>query len=125
MAANDPVRAAIAKARSLRSQGKTAEAVSVLQRAVREGPYDENLHYMPGHMMERDASPDAMIAFFSQEVGRDRKPQTSQYFWAVGLERKGDVEGALAHLRRALEIDPAHEMSQRRWGLLRERQGKL
>src|SRR5581483_191169 len=28
-------------------------------------------------------------------------------------------------LRQALEIDPAHEMSQREWGLLLERQGKL
>lgn len=123
-APTDPVRAAMAQARSLRSQGRFDEAIAVLQRAVREAPYDENLHYLLGQMMERHASPDAMVEFFSEEVRRDQKPQTSQYFWAVGLERKGDVEGALAHLRKALEIDPAHEMSQRRWGLLLERQGR-
>src|SRR5204862_5154613 len=46
-------------------------------------------------------------------------------FWAVALARRDDFDGATAHLRRALEIDPAHEMSQQQWGLLLERQGQL
>jgi tetratricopeptide (TPR) repeat protein len=120
----DPVASAIARARTLGSEGRVGEGIAVLQQAVRDGPYDEDLHYLLGQTMERHAPPEEMVEFFSQEVDRDQKPQTSHYFWAVGLERGGDLEGALAQLRRALEIDPAHEMSQWRWGLLLERQGR-
>jgi tetratricopeptide (TPR) repeat protein len=121
----DPVAAAIAKARAAQQAGRTEDAIAALQDAVRTGPYDEGLHYMLGSTMERHASPDAMIAFFSQDLAHDEKPQTSQYFWAIGLARKGDLDGAIAHLREALAIDPAHEMSQWQWGLLLERQNRL
>lgn len=123
-AENDRVRAAVREARSLRSQGRFEEAIAVLERAVREGPYDENLHYLLGQMMEAHSTPRAMVEFFSQEVERDQKPQSSHYFWAVGLARQGDIDGAIAQLQKALEIDPAHEMSQRQWGLLLERRGQ-
>jgi tetratricopeptide (TPR) repeat protein len=116
--------AVMAQARSFGSKGQFDQAIAVLQQAVRQGPYDEDLHYMLGQAMERHATPEAMIEFFSREVDRDEKPQTSHYYWAVGLERKGDMEGAVSHLQKALEIDPAHEMSQWRWGVLLDRQGR-
>jgi tetratricopeptide (TPR) repeat protein len=121
----DPARAALAQARALGAQGKHAEAIAVLEEAVRTGPYDENLHYVLGETLERHGTPEEMIRFFSEELARDQKPQTSHYFWAVGLARQGDIEGAIARLQKALEVDPAHEMSQRQWGLLLERQGRL
>jgi tetratricopeptide (TPR) repeat protein len=121
----DPIRSALAQARSLRAAGRFDDAIAVLQAAVRQGPYDENLHYLLGDLMAQHASADAMVQFWSAEVSHDQKPQTSQYFWAVGLARRGDVDAATAHLRTALEIDPAHEMSQRQWGLLLEQQGRL
>jgi tetratricopeptide (TPR) repeat protein len=124
-ASPDPVRAAMTRARSLQAAGSFDEAITVLQDAVRAGPYDEGMHYMLGQLMEQRAAPEAMVAFFSQEVAHDEKPQTSHYYWAVGLARGGDLAGAYEHLGKALEIDPAHEMSQRQWGLLLERQGKL
>jgi tetratricopeptide (TPR) repeat protein len=124
-ASADPVRGAATRARSLQAAGKYDEAIAVLQEAVRKGPYDEGLHYMLGQLMEQRATPEALVAFFSEEVARDEKPQTSHYYWAVGLARGGDLPGAYDHLRTALEIDPAHEMSQRQWGLLLEQQGKL
>lgn len=121
----NPVAQAVTRARALQNEGRTDEAIAVLQEAVRGGPYDENLHYMLGNMMERHSPPEAMVAFWSDEVTRDRKPQTSHYYWAVGLARAGDRDGAIDHLRQALEIDPAHEMSQHRWGLLLEQEGRL
>jgi tetratricopeptide (TPR) repeat protein len=121
----DPARAAMARARALGAEGRTAEAIQVLQEAVRRGPYDEGLHYALGETMERHATPAETIRFFSQELAHDEKPQTSHYFWASALARQGDLEGAIAQLQQALEIDPAHEMSQRLWGELLERQGKL
>ena len=105
--------------------GMDERAVAGLQRAVRETPYDEGLHYFLGETMQRHATPLAMIEFFSTEAARDQKPQTSHYFWALGLERSGDLPGAIDHLQRALELDPAHELSQRQWGLWLEGQGKL
>jgi tetratricopeptide (TPR) repeat protein len=115
---------AIARARSLAQQGRTPDAIRVMQDAVRNGPYDENLHYMLGETMVKHATPAELVAFFSSEVGHDEKPQTSHYYWAVGLARGGDIPGAIAQLQQALEIDPAHEMSQRQWGLLLEQQGQ-
>ncbi len=123
-AASSPAQAAIARARSLANQGRSDEAIRVLQEAVRKGPYDEGLRYALGETMERHGSPDDMIQFFSEEVVRDQKPQTSHYFLAVGLARRGDVDAAIGELRAALELDPGHEMSQRQWGLLLERQGR-
>jgi tetratricopeptide (TPR) repeat protein len=120
---SDTVRSVFAQVHALRAAGRFDEAIAVLQRAVTEGPYNEDMHYMLGQLMERYSSPEAMVEFFSREVGHDQKPQTSHYFWALGLAREGDVDGAIAQLRQALEIDPAHEMSQWQWGLLLERQG--
>jgi len=118
----DPVRATFTQAAALKAAGRFDDMIAVLQRAVRQGPYDEGMHYMLGETMEQHATPQAMVEFFSSELSHDPKPQTSQYFWATGLARQGDIDGAIAHLRTALEIDPAHEMSQWRWGLLLERQ---
>jgi len=116
---------AMSRAQFLARAGRYDEAIAVLQGAVRTGPYDEGLHYALGETMTEHATPEAMIAFFSAEIGQDEKPQTSHYFWAMGLARKGDFLGAAAELERALSIDPAHEMSQRLWGTLLERQGRL
>ncbi len=115
---------AIARARALAKQGRTPDAIRVMQDAVRNGPYDENLHYMLGETMAKHAPPQELVEFFSSEVGHDEKPQTSHYYWAVGLARGGDIPGAIAQLQQALDIDPAHEMSQRQWGLLLEQQGQ-
>ncbi|MEO8606106.1 MAG: tetratricopeptide repeat protein, partial [bacterium] len=114
----------MARARALGKAGRTDEAIRVMQAAVRSGPYDENLHYMLGETMVKHATPEELVRFFSAEVGHDEKPQTSHYYWAVGLARGGDVPGAIAQLQQALEIDPAHEVSQRQWGLLLEQQGQ-
>ena len=121
----NPADAAIAQARALARQGRTADAIRAMQDAVRKGPYDENLHYMLGDTMVKHAPSAEIVAFFSEEVTRDKKPQTSHYYWARGLDKGGDADGAVAHFQEALEIDPAHEMSQREWGALLERQGKL
>ncbi len=115
--------AALREARALSRAGRYEDAIRVLEDAVRRGPYDEGLHYTLGETMAAHASPDAMIRFFTEELPRDDKPQTSHYFLAVAHERQGDLDGAIAELSRALELDPAHEMSQREWGLVLEKQG--
>jgi len=66
-----------------------------------------------------------VIGYWSRAVGSDPKPQTSLYFWAMGLDKRGDQNGAIAQLRRALETDPAHELSENLWAGILERQGKL
>jgi len=113
------------RVRALLQEGRHERAISILQSSVRSGPYDETLRYTLGNLMLGHEPPQALIQFFSQEVGRDEKPQTSHYFLALAFERQGQDEEALAELGRALEIDPAHEMSQRQWGLMLERQGHL
>jgi tetratricopeptide (TPR) repeat protein len=111
------------RVRALLQEGRHERAVSILQSSVRSGPYDETLRYTLGNLMLAHEPPQALIAFFSQEVERDHKPQTSHYFLALAFERLGQDAAALAELGRALEVDPAHEMSQRQWGLMLERQG--
>lgn len=113
------------RVRALLQEGRHERAISILQSSVRSGPYDETLHYTLGNLMLAHEPPQALIEFFSQEVARDEKPQTSHYFLALASERQGQDEAALAELGRALEVDPAHEMSQRQWGLMLERQGHL
>jgi superkiller protein 3 len=110
--------------REMLRQGLSEPAIAGMQRTLRQTPYDEGLHYFLGETMQRESTPSAMIEFFSSEVARHQKPQTSHYFWALGLARSGDMPGAVAHLQRALEIDPAHELSQRQWGLWLEQQGQ-
>src|SRR6188508_2733054 len=51
--------------------------IARLQAAVRQGPYDEALHYQLGQLMLDYASPEALLGFFSEELARDQKPQTS------------------------------------------------
>src|SRR5262245_46157173 len=96
------------RAQALASAGRFREAIVLLQTAVRSGPYDECLEYMLGEMMTEHAAPADMVAFFSGEIEHDQKPQTSHYFWAMGLARSGDTPGAIAQLSRGLEVDPAH-----------------
>lgn len=107
------------------SQRDPARAIATLQRAVERGPYDETLHYALGRAMVEHSTPEQLIAFFTAELPRDAKPQTSHYFLALGHERLGNVGAAAHELQAALAIDPAHEMSQHQWGLLLERQGNL
>jgi tetratricopeptide (TPR) repeat protein len=66
-----------------------------------------------------------MEEFWRGEMSHDQKPQTSLYFWAVALERHGDLDAAYAKLGEALEVDPAHEMSENRRGTIREKQRRL
>lgn len=99
--------------------------IRLAREAVRRGPYDESLHYVLGELMLTHGSGQAVVEFFGSELSRDDKPQTSHYFIALGHAKQGDDDLALAHLQQALAIDPAHEMSQRQWGLLLERQGQL
>jgi tetratricopeptide (TPR) repeat protein len=99
--------------------------IARLQAAVRRGPYDEALHYQLGQLMLEHDAPEALLDFFSEERARDQKPQTSLYFMAMAYARQGKHQAAVSELGRALDIDPAHELSQRAWGLLLEQQGQL
>ena len=113
------------RVRALLDGGQHEAALSLLQSAVRDGPYDETLHYALGKSMLAHASPQATLEFFSAEAERDQKPQTSHYFMALAFEKMGRDDDCLAELGRALELDPAHEMSQRKWGLVLERHAEL
>jgi len=113
------------RVRALLQEGRQQQAIAILQSAVHRGPYDEGLHYMLGNLMLSYAPPQSLLEFFSSEMAQDEKPQTSHYFLALGFDRLGQDEAAIAELRRALELDPAHEMSQRQWGLVLERQGQF
>jgi len=108
-----------------RRQRRMAEAIEGLKEAIRIGPYQENTRYLLGSLMEKHIAAPKMVAYYAGAAASDPKPQTSYYFWAVGLQRQGDTAGAVEKLRRALHIDPAHEMSQLRWGKILELQGKV
>jgi len=125
-AAADPARAAELRqqAQAYRKAEQWDQAILALQQAIAVGAYDENLHYALGGWMEAHAAPTSMISYWSAEAKTDPKPQTAYYYWAVGLERSGDDAAALSKLGQALEIDPAHELSELRIGQILERQGK-
>ncbi|HET7544910.1 MAG TPA: hypothetical protein VFK05_33825, partial [Polyangiaceae bacterium] len=111
--------------RDLLERGPPSQAIFRLKAAVRDGPYDEAAHYALGNLMLAHESPEAVLEFFSKEAERDAKPQTSHYFMALAFEKMARDDDCLRELHRALELDPAHELSQRRWGLLLERRGEL
>lgn len=114
-----------ARSRSLRREARYQEAIATLREAIEVGPYDEGSRYELGNLMEAHAAPSEMVEYWSSARSQDPKPQTSLYFWAVGLQRQGDVSGALAKLAEALEVDPAHEISEERWGEILEEEGRL
>src|SRR4051812_7269773 len=62
------------RVRALLQEGRHERAISLLQSAVRSGPYDESLHYTLGNLMLAHEPPQKLIQFFSQEIGRDDKP---------------------------------------------------
>jgi len=112
------------QAQAFRNAGEWTKAIDALEQAIAVGAYDENLHYALGGWMEAHATPQSMIDYWSKEAKTDPKPQTAYYYWAVGLERSGDDAAALAKLAQALEIDPAHELSELRIAQILQRQGK-
>ena len=118
-------KALMGESRAHRSAGRWKEGIATLQEAIRIGPYSEDARYLLGSIMERHATAEEMVTFWSTTLERDQKPQTSLYFWAVGIEGRGDIPGAIEKLQEALRRDPAHEMSELRLCGLLERQGKL
>jgi len=122
----DPARAAqlIEQAQQYRKAEQWDRAIDALEQAIRLGTYDEALHYTLGNWMEAHASPASMVSYWSAEVNSDLKPQTAYYYWADGLARAGDDAGALTKLGQALEIDPAHELSELGMAQILDRQGK-
>jgi tetratricopeptide (TPR) repeat protein len=112
------------KAQAFRKAEDWDQAIDTLEKAIAVGAYDENLHYALGSWMEPHATPASMIRYWSEEAKTDPKPQTAYYYWAVGLERSGDDAAALEKLAQALEIDPAHELSELRIAKILERQRK-
>ncbi|MBN1771657.1 MAG: tetratricopeptide repeat protein, partial [Deltaproteobacteria bacterium] len=113
------------RSRELRAAGRWGEAIAALQEALRLEPHDEGTAYLLGGLMERHAAPEELVAFWSAHVAVDAKPQTSHYFWGVGLERLGDLDGATARFAEGLRIDPAHELSEHALGRVAERRGRL
>lgn len=102
-----------------------AEARDALKNAISLYRYNEDTRYLLGSLMEKTATPEEMVAYYQEAIASDPKPQTSNYYLAVGLEREGKLDKAIEVLRHALEIDPAHEMSQNRWGTILEKQNRL
>ena len=122
----EPARAAelVAQAQEYRKAEQWDRAIDALEQAIRLGTYDEALHYTLGNWMEAHASPASMISYWSEEVKTDLKPQTAYYYWADGLARAGDDAGALTKLGQALDVDPAHELSELGMAQILDRQGK-
>jgi tetratricopeptide (TPR) repeat protein len=111
-------------AQAYRTVGNWEDAIAALQQAIRLGAYDESLHYTLGNWMEAHATPADMVRYWSEEVKTDAKPQTAYYYWADGLARAGDDADALDKLAHALEIDPAHELSELGIAQILDHQGK-
>lgn len=108
-----------------REHGHPEQAIAILQRSVSEAPYDETVRYTLGDLMLEHASPPETLDYFETSILRDDKPQTSHYFMAMALAKQGRDDRAVYEFQQALAIDPAHELSQRGWGLLLERRGQL
>jgi tetratricopeptide (TPR) repeat protein len=124
-AASDDATDLRAQSHALAQAGRWPESIAKLQEAIRVGAYDEGDRYLLGHLMARHAPPQQMLEYYAREARLDPQPQTSLYFWALALERQGALEAAHAKLGEALEVDPAHELSEDRRGAIRERQGRL
>lgn len=116
---------ALLLSRHLLGQELPDAAIAVLQAATHERTYDETVRYTLGELMSVHETGEQMLAFFSAASSRDEKPQTSHYFVALAHHKLDNAPAAIAALERALAVDPAHEMSQRLWGLILERQGQL
>lgn len=108
-----------------RNEGQMAQAIAILQRAVAEAPYDETVRYTLGELMLEHAPPQATLDYFHASITHDNKPQTGHYFMAMALTKQGQYDRAVFEFEQALAADPAHELSQRGWGLLLEQRDQL
>jgi tetratricopeptide (TPR) repeat protein len=116
---------ALLSSQYLLRQGRPLAAIETLQASVRERAYDETSRYVLGNSMLEHLPPEQTVAFFAAQVSGEEKPQTSHYFVGLGHQKLGNEAAAINAWRSALEIDPAHELSQRAWGLVLEQQGQL
>ncbi|HEY5958927.1 MAG TPA: hypothetical protein VIV60_20350 [Polyangiaceae bacterium] len=88
----EPMQVVASQIRKQLRAGQSTQAITALQPLVREGPYDEGLHYALGSLMLELAAPDQLIEFFATEIGHDDKPQTDHYFIAMGFAKLDNTE---------------------------------
>ena len=99
-------------ARALQAERWT-DAIEHLRAGIAIGPYNESAHYMLGSLLVQHAPPEEVVSHYAAAVATDPKPQSSHYFWALALEKSGDVEGAIVGLLQGIDlvVGAGHHMS--------------
>jgi len=90
------------------TEGKRADAITILACAVAKEPHAADAQYMLGMMYGRTGDHQSSLPRFINAARL--MPNNPVYHYTLGLAYReaGDLAGAVAQWKRVLEIDPAH-----------------
>ena len=91
---------------SLRQWGRSAEAVSVLERAVELSPGDPKIRFSLARSLSAVGRPSESLAQLEKVLELDSEFAGAYQGRGVILEQRGEAALALESYRRALELDP-------------------
>ena len=90
----------------LAKHGRTAEAITALQRAVALRDADASLHQRLGTLLLHSGRPDAAVASLRSAIALRPEAAASHLALAVALNMCGQVDAAIAGCRKAVALAP-------------------
>jgi hypothetical protein len=102
-----------ALATSLAASGRTAEAMKEVQQAIVDEPTLARAHYILGQLFigQHDASNAKTALERAVELAPNNPSMQNDLGWV--LLANGDVAGAIEHLKKAVQLDPADELARK------------
>ncbi len=107
------------RALALAGLGRLDEALSDCDRALTLAPALAESALSRGLILRRLGRPDEAADALEQALRHGAPPSEARYGLALLRSDRGDVEGARAHLLKALDADPAHRAASALLGRLR------
>lgn len=108
-----------------RQQGRAAEELRLLERAVASHPESSHAQNARGMRALADRDYPRAVTSFTHAAAADPREPALQMNLATAYRAKGDVEGERRSLQQALDVDQLQFMPQLRMAELLERQGVL
>ncbi len=110
---------------ALYRRGEYAEALSVLDAAIRLNPADAGLFFARAKIQENTSRRDASIKDYEQGLLLDPKNVPAMMRVADLLRYRRDPDRAIYWYRRVLEVEPGNAEAHQRWGQVLAQKGEL
>jgi tetratricopeptide (TPR) repeat protein len=105
--------------------GKTAEAISHLEKAVALKPWHVHAHDDLAILLEKQGRTAEAMFHWSAALRYDPRNVSANYNYALALQRQGRLAEALVHYERAIAADPRNAAAHEAAAEMLQRQGNL